>query len=251
MRVGTISTGDEETIRTSTSTPPPALDSTTSSTRETDDHHHNGTMGNHQPSTMERRKRNERLSGSVDHSSSPDNRRVDSGSIASSVSEFLSVQSVASSRQLIQELSFTVDVSREERALWFAPEEEEEDDDDDSSSEDDDDGPRNPNDSFFVGSFASHIPKLESDDEMEDHHVSAHSPLYTPLHTKSQVKKEISSISIQRLAEHHLYLTTMCLAYARRQEEVGGSSEDIVSTDLVYVVDDTLGIKEGRPYPAE
>jgi hypothetical protein len=37
----------------------------------------------------------------------------------------------------------------------------------------------------------------------------------------------------------------------KEQEEVGGNREDIVSTHLEYVVDDTLGFKEGRPYPAE
>jgi hypothetical protein len=243
MREITISIGDKETNRTST---PPPLNSTLSSTLEAEDEHHNGTMGNQQSSTVEKRKKNRRVV-TLDHSSSPDNRRADSSSVASTVSEFLSVQSVASSRQLIQELSFSLEVSREERALWFAPEEEDEGDDEDSSSEDDGSGPCNPNDSFLVGSFASPIPKLDSDDEDEDDFI----PLHTPLHSNCKVTKDIHGISIQRLAQHHLYLTAMCLAYARRQEEVGGSREDIVSTHLEYVVDDTLGFKEGRPYPAE
>ena len=157
-------------------------------------------------------------------------------------SDFEPVRSVASSIQLIQELSFSlcIDAPHAKEALSFSQVASQAD----SSSEDGDGEPLSRNQFTMTGSFASLIPEFDS---YEDDDEALNSKVEVEL-----VKKlSIESISIQRLAQHHLYLTGMCLAYARRQEDAGGTTEDILSTDFEHIVDANLGLKEGRPYPAE
>lgn len=84
--------------------------------------------------------------------------------------------------------------------------------------------------SLFVGSFAPNMVLEDSDAHIVD----------------------VDQISTQRLAQHHLYLGTMCLAYARRRDDnTALATEDIVSTDLELLQDDSLAPLEDRPYPPE
>lgn len=84
--------------------------------------------------------------------------------------------------------------------------------------------------SLYVGSFSGNIVLEEEDVHLLD----------------------VDQISTKRLAQHHLYLGTMCLAYARRRDDnTALATEDVVSTDLELLQDDSLAPLEDRPYPAE
>jgi hypothetical protein len=168
-------------------------------------------------------------------------------SFASSVSPNTSV---ASTQQMIQELAFGLEQepSLDEQArLWFSQIE------GSSSSSDEDDDPSSlygttAADSFLVGSFAgSAIPDMDSDDDLDANDTSWHS-LASHENKKSL---SINSIPTRRLAQHHLYLTGLCLASIRRRDEIGGPRGDFLSSDFENVIDESLGVQEGRPYPAE
>lgn len=166
-------------------------------------------------------------------------------SLASSVSQNTSV---ASTRQMIQELAFGLEEDPDEQArLWFSQIE------GSSSSSDEDDDPSSlygttAADSFLVGSFAgSAIPDLDSEDDLDANDMSWDS-LSTDENKKSV---SIHSVPTRRLAQHHLYLTGLCLASRRRQDEIGGPGRDILSSDFEKVVGETHGLQEGYPYPAE
>jgi hypothetical protein len=162
-----------------------------------------------------------------------------------------SVTSSESTRQMIQELAFGLEQdepSPEELArLWSSHVE------GSSSSDDEEDDPSSLQDntmseSFLVGSFAgSTIPDLDSDDDLDANHLS----WSTLMECDNKKPISIHGVSTRRLAQHHLYLAGLCLASIRRLEEIGGPRRDVTSSNLEQVVDDTLGLQEGRPYPAE
>lgn len=170
------------------------------------------------------------------------------GSFASSASR---TTSPLSTRQMIQELAFGLEEdepSPEELArLWSSHVE------GSSSSDDEEDDPsslneNNMSESFLVGSFAgSTIPDLDSDDDLDANHLS----WSTLMQCDNKKPISIHGVSTRRLAQHHLYLAGLCLASIRRLEEIGGPRRYVTSSNLEQVVDDTLGLQEGRPYPAE
>jgi hypothetical protein len=113
--------------------------------------------------------------------------------------------------------------------------------------------------SVLVGSFpGTSIPQLDSDDDDEFEAILPNvqrrrrSSLSSAAMNGSKAGMNVDRISAQRLAQHHLYLTGMCLAYARRRE--GENMEDVHSSDLEHIVDSDLGPASSNingPYPSE
>jgi hypothetical protein len=144
--------------------------------------------------------------------------------------------STMTSHQIIQELAFMVEPSSSSEDECGGS------DDNDNyevySSSSSDDDPTGANCPVLVGCFS---PLDES--SLDD---------YIPLN-QNPYGQTLKSVSAQRLAQHHLYLSTMCLAYARKLD---GNSKDlrkeVSSSVLEHLLNDlALAPRDGRPYPAK
>mmetsp|Transcript_31183 Transcript_31183/g.47567 ORF Transcript_31183/g.47567 Transcript_31183/m.47567 type:complete len:800 (-) Transcript_31183:138-2537(-) len=105
----------------------------------------------------------------------------------------------------------------------------------DSASVDSDQSSDCESSTFLVGSLTQ-LHGVPSTDSLE----------LEPKHGK---QLELNEVSSGALAMHHLYLVTMCLAYARRREVHKGSMNEVHSCNIERLCDNFNSIGN-KPYPA-
>jgi hypothetical protein len=158
-------------------------------------------------------------------------------------------KSSMTSHQVIQELAFMVEPSYSSEDECEVNNENDNDNENyeisssSSSSSSSDDDQAEKNYPAFVGSF-SHL-----DDSSVDDYI----PLNQSPYRLKRLGSTLKSVSAQRLAQHHLFLATMCLAFASKQD---GNTKDlrreVSSSILEHVLNESqVSPKDGRPYPAE